>query len=114
MHNKFLVIDAEGTAPRVVTGSMNWSTSGDERNDENTLIVHDGGTAMAYAAGFWELYDALGEETLCEVEFGVYLPVATERDDLREALIGRARAGVEVAQPPADKGYCAFSRRNVQ
>ena len=28
MHNKFLVIDAGGTAPRVVTGSMNWSTSG--------------------------------------------------------------------------------------
>jgi hypothetical protein len=35
-------------------------------------IVHDGGTAMAYAAGFWELYDALGEETLCEVDFPVY------------------------------------------
>jgi phosphatidylserine/phosphatidylglycerophosphate/cardiolipin synthase-like enzyme len=31
--------DAEGTAPRVVMGSMNWSTAGDERNDENTLIV---------------------------------------------------------------------------
>ena len=30
---------------------------------------------MAYAAGFWELYDALGEETLCEVDFEVYLPV---------------------------------------
>ena len=73
MHNKFLVIDAGGTAPRVVTGSMNWSTSGDERNDENTLIVHNGEMAMAYAAGFWELYDALGEETVCEIE--VYLPV---------------------------------------
>jgi phosphatidylserine/phosphatidylglycerophosphate/cardiolipin synthase-like enzyme len=52
MHNKILVIDAEGTAPQVVTGSMNWSTAGDERNDENTLIVHDGEMAMAYAAGF--------------------------------------------------------------
>jgi hypothetical protein len=31
--------------------------------------------AMAYAAGFWELYDALGEETLCEGEFDVNLPV---------------------------------------
>ena len=74
LHNKFLVIDAEGTAPRVVTGSMNWSTAGDERNDENSLIVHDGGTAMGYAAGFWELYEALGEETVCEVE--VYMPIA--------------------------------------
>jgi phosphatidylserine/phosphatidylglycerophosphate/cardiolipin synthase-like enzyme len=52
-------IDAEGTAPRVVTGSMNWSTAGDERNDKNPLIVHDGGTAMAYAAGSREQYDAL-------------------------------------------------------
>ena len=54
---------------------MNWSTSGDERNDENTLIVHDGETAMAYAAAFWKLYDALGEETLCELGFEAYLPV---------------------------------------
>ena len=37
------------------------------------LTVHDGGTAMAYAAGFWELYDAVGEETICAFE--VYLPV---------------------------------------
>ena len=79
MHNKFLVIDAEGTAPRVVTGSMNWSTSGDERNDENTLIVHDGEMTMAYAAGFWELYDVLGEETLCQSGYFAYLPVVVSR-----------------------------------
>ena len=35
-------------------------------------IVHNGETSMAYAAGFWELYDALGEETPCEVDFAVY------------------------------------------
>ena len=39
------------------------------------LVIDAGGTVMAYAAGFWELYDALGEETLCEVDFEVYLPV---------------------------------------
>jgi len=79
MHNKFMVIDPNGPSPRVITGSMNWTTAGDEKNDENTLIVHDGGTAMAYAAAFWELYDALGEETLCGVDFAVYLPVVMGR-----------------------------------
>jgi phosphatidylserine/phosphatidylglycerophosphate/cardiolipin synthase-like enzyme len=29
MHNKFMIIDAQGVNPVVVTGSMNWSASGD-------------------------------------------------------------------------------------
>jgi phosphatidylserine/phosphatidylglycerophosphate/cardiolipin synthase-like enzyme len=79
MHNKFMVIDAGGDNPRVVTGSMNWTGAGNNSNDENTLIIHDGDVAQAYLDAFQVLYDALDEDTLCdyaviEVEYYVWLP----------------------------------------
>ncbi len=79
MHNKFMVIDAGGGAPRVVTGSLNWTASGNNANDENTMIVHDGSTAQAYRANFQTLWDALPAETACQtgpvtVTGRVYLP----------------------------------------
>lgn len=42
------------------SGGRNFDEEEVERDDENTLIVHDKGSAMAYAAGFGELFDALG------------------------------------------------------
>lgn len=65
MHNKFMVIDAAGADPRVVTGSMNWSGSGNTRNDENTLIVHDLETAQAYTTAFADMWEALDASTQC-------------------------------------------------
>jgi phosphatidylserine/phosphatidylglycerophosphate/cardiolipin synthase-like enzyme len=73
LHNKFMVIDAGGASPRVITGSMNWTGSGDGANDENTLIVHDAEVALAYQTAFQEIYDALGPATLCE-PIEIYLP----------------------------------------
>jgi phosphatidylserine/phosphatidylglycerophosphate/cardiolipin synthase-like enzyme len=77
MHHKFMVIDPGGDDPTVVTGSMNWTGSGGDSNDENTLIVHDADTAQAYLAAFQALYDALGDETLCRA-FRVFLPMVVE------------------------------------
>ena len=37
MHNKYAVIDNQVT----ITGSMNWSASGDRKNAENTIIIRD-------------------------------------------------------------------------
>lgn len=78
MHNKFMVIDAHGDHPRTITGSMNWTNSGDNKNDENTVIIHDGITTQAFK-GFWDtLYNDLGSETLCIPEpdnHNLYLPV---------------------------------------
>lgn len=78
LHNKFMIIDASGDNPTVITGSMNWSASGGEDNDENTVIIHDATMAQAYLAAYQELYNALGAETLCVEENGevfVYLPL---------------------------------------
>jgi len=52
MHHKFMVIDAAGSDPRVVTGSMNWTGAGNDSNDENTVIYRDSAVASAYTAGF--------------------------------------------------------------
>jgi phosphatidylserine/phosphatidylglycerophosphate/cardiolipin synthase-like enzyme len=76
LHDKFMVIDPGGTDPLVVTGSMNWSASGANANDENTLIIHDAETAAAYLAAFQALYNALGDETLCTTgDHLVFLPL---------------------------------------
>lgn len=43
LHHKYLIIDPNcpNSDPMVWTGSHNWSTSANSRNDENTLVVHD-------------------------------------------------------------------------
>jgi phosphatidylserine/phosphatidylglycerophosphate/cardiolipin synthase-like enzyme len=48
MHHKVFVIDNR----TVVTGSFNPSQSGDTRNDENLLIIHDADVAALYVAEF--------------------------------------------------------------
>jgi phosphatidylserine/phosphatidylglycerophosphate/cardiolipin synthase-like enzyme len=53
-HHKHCIIDATDvdSDPQVVLGSHNWSASAETRNDENTLIVHDGNVANVYLQEF--------------------------------------------------------------
>ena len=48
MHHKVFIIDSS----IVITGSMNPSKSGDTRNDENILIIHDKAIAKEYIEEF--------------------------------------------------------------
>ena len=43
MHHKFMIADATNSAsdPQVLTGSHNWTYAAEEKNDENTIIIHD-------------------------------------------------------------------------
>jgi len=54
MHHKYMIVDQAQAAsdPLVLTGSHNWSSSAQLRNDENTLIIHDQGVANAYYQEF--------------------------------------------------------------
>lgn len=58
MHHKFMVVDNFNAAadPITLTGSHNWSTSAETRNDENTLIIHDKTVADQYYQAFHYLY----------------------------------------------------------
>jgi phosphatidylserine/phosphatidylglycerophosphate/cardiolipin synthase-like enzyme len=72
MHHKFMVVDNFNSAsdPLVLVGSHNWSSSAENKNDENILIVHDLNIANQYYQAFAYLYlDAGGVITLANPEF---------------------------------------------
>ena len=62
MHNKFMVVDNFNSSsdPLVLLGSHNWSSSAENKNDENTLIVHDLNIANQYYQAFAYLYQDAG------------------------------------------------------
>ncbi|MES2412006.1 MAG: phospholipase D-like domain-containing protein [Bacteroidota bacterium] len=62
MHHKFMVVDNYDSTsdPLVLVGSHNWSSSAENRNDENTLIVHDLNIANQYYQAFAYLYQFAG------------------------------------------------------
>lgn len=63
MHHKFLVVDATKSSsdPQVLTGSHNWTNSADQRNDENTLIIHDFEIARDYYLAFKRIFSKYSE-----------------------------------------------------
>lgn len=52
MHHKVFIIDNS----TVITGSMNPTGSGDRKNDENILIIHDKDLARKYVGEFFRLF----------------------------------------------------------
>ena len=67
VHHKCAVSDINGPDPRVITGSYNWTSAGAERNDENTLIIHDAATAQAYYQEYLRLYQAIPQDAECRL-----------------------------------------------
>lgn len=51
MHNKFCVIDNQ----QVITGSYNWSTNAEVRNDENVLLTQDNAMSTKFSVEFRRL-----------------------------------------------------------
>lgn len=49
-HHKYAIVDAQvyNSDPQVITGSHNWSSSAENNNDENTLIIHDSTVANMF------------------------------------------------------------------
>ncbi len=56
IHHKYCIVDANApnSDPLVITGSHNWSTNAEVRNDENTLIIH----SETIANQFWQEFEA--------------------------------------------------------
>ena len=48
MHNKVMIFDGKS----VLTGSFNWTTSAEERNAENLILLHDKALAKVYGDNF--------------------------------------------------------------
>lgn len=67
LHHKYAVIDAEpvGHTSYVITGSHNWSSSAENSNDENTLIIQDAQIANFYMQEFAaRYYEASGVDSI--------------------------------------------------
>lgn len=67
LHHKYAVVDAEpaGFTPYLVTGSHNWSSSAENSNDENTLIIQDAQIANFYLQEFAaRYYEANGNDSI--------------------------------------------------
>jgi phosphatidylserine/phosphatidylglycerophosphate/cardiolipin synthase-like enzyme len=54
MHHKFMVIDGY----IVVTGSYNWSSAAEERNDENVVVIFDKDVAQRFVQEFERVWQA--------------------------------------------------------
>lgn len=62
LHHKYMLIDADSSEsePIVITGSQNWTTSAEDVNDENTLIIHNAQIAQQYLQEFIARYREAG------------------------------------------------------
>ena len=74
MHHKYLIVDnsLSTSDPLLLTGSHNWSSSAEYRNDENTLIVHDATIANIYFQEFTERFKhgrVIVDAPKCENDF---------------------------------------------
>lgn len=60
MHHKYLIVDASSPFedPLVWISSHNWSNSAENRNDENTLIIHDYMLTNQYYQNFASVFNA--------------------------------------------------------
>ena len=68
-HHKYIIVD-EGTNsdPIVLTGSHNWTNSAQYRNDENTVIVHDGTIANIYYQEFSKRFEEISNWVFVDEE----------------------------------------------
>jgi len=80
LHHKVFIIDPEGESPKVIFGSENSSSNGNNSNDENIIIVHDAEVAKTYFDKFRELY---GRTSDVEAEFLRDDPLAKEVKKIR-------------------------------
>jgi len=66
LHHKYLIVDQAvlSSDPLVLTGSHNWSTTANQKNDENTIIFHHPAIANQFYQEFWQRFDDNGGGTL--------------------------------------------------
>jgi len=97
-HHKYAIVDPNmpSSDPMVITGSHNWSSAAELRNDENTVIIHDATIANLFYQEFVERYGnqaiayapVAADDTL-DVQmnnFGVKLVIGNDFDQNGDAL----------------------------
>ena len=77
LHHKYAVVDHVEplSDPTVITGSHNWSSTAENTNDENTLIIHDARVANLYYQEFMGLLQSMGVSTVADSDGEIALAV---------------------------------------
>lgn len=75
LHHKYAVIDYTEplSDPTTITGSHNWSSTAENINDENTLIIHDERVANLYYQEFMGLLQSMGVIAVENIDGGFLL-----------------------------------------
>ena len=70
MHHKYAISDPQfaDSEPMVLTGSHNWTTSANVRNDENTVIIHDQDIASQFLQEFAARFSEAGGSGLLIID----------------------------------------------
>ena len=89
MHHKYALVDHTylNSDPVVLTGSHNWSSAATQRNDENTLIIHDHNIVNQYFQEFLHMYNGNGGS----------LNVAEAENDVISAIIAYPNPSENIA-----------------
>lgn len=98
MHHKYLIVDYNiPSSATVLTGSHNWSSSAENSNDENTLVIHDHAMVDMYFQEFTALYNGgIGIEEKSLIDMTIYPhPISDQWS-------------IELAAPSAGKGQLAL------
>jgi phosphatidylserine/phosphatidylglycerophosphate/cardiolipin synthase-like enzyme len=101
LHSKAMIVDQSNTQsdPLVLAGSHNWSASANDKNDENTLVIHDATVANIFYQEFVARFNAgtaLAVEEIGpgQAEVGLYPNPAT--NNVTITLPETARDGVTI------------------
>jgi phosphatidylserine/phosphatidylglycerophosphate/cardiolipin synthase-like enzyme len=65
-HNKYMIVNPSAPCddPKVLTGSHNWTSGADTKNDENTVIVHNDTVANIYLQAFANDFKVISTKAL--------------------------------------------------
>jgi len=104
LHHKYAVIDQSQplSDPTVITGSHNWSSTAENTNDENTVIVHDARVSNLYYQEFRGLLVSMGVIGVEDVEGELALAIFPNPTsdilyvEVSEKLIGESLTLVDV------------------
>jgi phosphatidylserine/phosphatidylglycerophosphate/cardiolipin synthase-like enzyme len=82
-HSKMLIVDPSDKCsdPIVLTGSHNWTTTANTKNDENILIIHSDTIANQYYQSFYANFTALGGSLTAQTGCGVNAVATVENEE---------------------------------
>ena len=101
LHHKYALVDPGTDSAWVITGSQNWSTSGEERNNENMLFIQDRKLSEAYFQEWLARYK----------EAGGVEPVMLPTNSVVHGIPVRARKGglFSITWEQADAGFARIT-----